>query len=71
MLTTGSIVVFAMVAFVALLGIIGFVHMCKNNCHLKKHRRNCFADLEKEDINEDYGDYYYFDGDRRLDVMEV
>ena len=37
-----------MVAFVALLGIIGFVHMCKNNCHLKKHRCNCFADLEKE-----------------------
>ena len=60
-----------MVAFVALLGIIGFVHMCKNKCHLKKLRCNCRAELEKEDINEDYGDYYYSDGDRRLDVMEV
>jgi len=27
--------------------------------------------FEKEDVNEDYGDYYYSDGDRRLDVMEA
>ena len=28
-------------------------------------------DLEKEDKNLDYGTYYYDDGDRRTDVMEV
>ena len=26
---------------------------------------------EKKDENLDYGTYYYSDGDRRLDVMEV
>ena len=61
-----------MIAFLALLGTIGFVHKCKNNRHLKKHRCNCCADLEspveKEDVNEDYGDYYYSDGERRMDV---
>ena len=33
----------------------------------------CFTcqDLEKEDKNLDYGTYYYDDGDRRTDVMEV
>ena len=58
-----------MVAFVALLGIIGFVHMCKNNCHLKKNIGATALQIWKK--NEDYGDYYYSDGDRRLDVMEV
>ena len=27
--------------------------------------------MEKRDINLDYGTYYYADGDRRTDVMEV
>ena len=27
--------------------------------------------MEKEDENLDYGNYYYADGERRLDVMEV
>ena len=71
LILAGFIVFLAMIAFLALLGTIGFVHMCKYNCHLKKPRCNCCADLEKEDVNEDYGEYYYSDGDRRLDVMEV
>ena len=60
-----------MIAFLALLGTIGFVHMFKHNCHLQKPGCNCCADLEKEDVNEDYGEYYYSDGERRLDVVEV
>ena len=28
-------------------------------------------DIEKEDDNPDYGTYYYTNGDRRQDVMEV
>ena len=71
LIVAGFIVFLAMIAFFALLGTIGFVHMCKHNCHLKKPRCNCCADLEKEDLNEDYGEYYYSDGERRLDVMEV
>ena len=31
----------------------------------------CCVDLEKEDENVDYGAYYYADGERRQDVMEV
>ena len=52
--------------------------MCRTNCEIRKTcckiRETCCPcciDMEKTDTNLDYGDYYYEDGERRQDVMEV
>ena len=41
------------------------------HCKLKRKCLSLCTSLEKEDTNLDYGTYYYADGDRRTDVMEV
>ena len=46
--------------------------MCRTNCcKIRETCCPCCIDLEKTDVNLDYGDYYYEDGERRQDVMEV
>ena len=69
--TSGSIkwiVLYAVVSIFALLTTTGLIYMCHTLCNL---REKCCVDLEKKDDNPDYGEYYYWDGDRRKDVMEV
>ena len=52
--------------------IFGLGYMCRTNCDIqKKCCKCCCVDLEKEDKNLDYGAYYYADGERRQDVVEV
>ena len=51
--------------------IFGLIYMCRTNCEIRKTCCRCCIDLEKTDTNLDYGDYYYEDGERRQDVMEV
>merc|ERR1712032_1759791 len=46
--------------------------MIRTNCEIRqKWCKCCCVDLEKRDRNLDYGNYYYADGERRQDVMEV
>ena len=45
--------------------------MIRTNCKIRQKCCKCCVDLEKEDKNLDYGTYYYADGERRQDVMEV
>ena len=51
--------------------IFGLVYMIRTNCKIRERCCKCCVDLEKEDKNLDYGAYYYDDGERRQDVMEV
>ena len=55
--------------------VLGVVFMCRRtNCEIRrKCCKCCSSDLEteKEDENVDYGAYYFADGERRQDVMEV
>jgi len=52
--------------------IFGVIYMIRTNCKIRQKCCKCCIDLEKEDINLDYGNYYYADaGERRQDVMEV
>jgi len=54
--------------------VLGIVFMCRTYCKIcLKCCKCCSSDLEreKEDENVDYGAYYYDDGERRQDVMEV
>ena len=51
--------------------IFGLGYMCRTNCEIREKCCKCCFNLEKEDENLDYGNYYYADGERRLDVMEV
>ena len=37
----------------------------------KRCKKTARAPVVKEEVNPDYGTYYYADGDRRQDVMEV
>jgi len=67
-MTIGFYIFIGMICFVVALTIGGLVYMCKTNCHCQVQ---CCKDLEKEDKNLDYGTYYYDDGERRTDVMEV
>ena len=67
-----TIVFYAMTSIPVLMTLFGLVYMCRViNCHLKEKCCKCCVDLEKKDDNLDYGTYYYADGDRRLNVMEV
>ena len=67
----GFYIFIAMVCFVVILTIIGFVHMIRHNCHCRV--QCCFTckEEEKEDVNLDYGTYYSQDGERRDNIMEV
>ena len=52
--------------------IFGLIYMCRRNCEIREKCCKCCVDLEKRDINLEYGTYYYADdGERRQDVMEV
>ena len=67
-----TIVYYALISIPVLMTLFGLVYMCRViNCNLKEKCCKCCIDLEKKDDNLDYGTYYYADGDRRLDVMEV
>ena len=67
-----TIVYYILISIPVLFTIFGLIYMCRViNCNLKEKFCKCCVDLEKEDDNLDYGTYYYSDGDRRLDVMEV
>ena len=62
---------YVLISIPIVMTIVGLVYMIRTNCHLKEKCCKCCINLEKEDDNLDYGTYYYADGDRRLDVMEV
>ena len=67
-----TVVYYTLISIPVLFTIVGLIYMCRViNCNLKEKFCKCCVDLEKEDDNLDYGTYYYSDGDRRLDVMEV
>ena len=71
-MTIGLYIFIGMICFVVGLTLGGIIYMLKTNCrHCQV--QCCFTckDLEKEDRNLDYGTYYYDDGERRADVMEV
>ena len=74
----GTIVYYILIAIPIAFTIFGLIYMCRTNCEIRKTcceiRETCCPcciDLEKTDVNLDYGDYYYQDGERRQDVMEV
>ena len=74
----GTIVYYILISIPIAFTIFGLIYMCRTNCEIRKTcceiRETCCPcciDLEKTDVNLDYGDYYYQDGERRQDVMEV
>ena len=71
----GEIVYYTLISIPVLFTIVGLVYMIRTNCVpavREKCCNRCCVDLEKKDVNPDYGDYYYYaDGERRQDVMEV
>ena len=66
-----SIVYYLIVSVPVAFTIFGLGYMCRTNCEIRKKCCKCCVDLEKEDENLDYGAYYYDDGERRQDVVEV
>ena len=54
--------------------LAGLTYMCKKIC-CRNIQEKCYefcSDMEKTDVNTDYGDYYYYaSGDRRRDLNEV
>ena len=66
-----TIVYYTLVAIPVAFTIFGLGYMCRTNCDIRKKCCECCIDLEKEDKNLDYGAYYYDDGERRQDVVEV
>ena len=53
--------------------IFGLSYMIQTNSQIRQKCCKCCVNFEteKEDKNLDYGTYYYDDGERRQDVMEV
>ena len=66
-----TIVYYTLLSIPVMFTIFGLVYMIRTNCALRKKCCKCCVKLEKEDKNLDYGNYYYDDGERRQDVMEV
>ena len=70
-----TIVYYTLISIPVLFTIVGLVYMIRTNCVpavREKCCNRCCVDLEKKDVNPDYGNYYYYaDGERRQDVMEV
>ena len=60
-----------MLCFVGAMTLVGLVIMIRNNCHCKVQCCITCKEDEKTDLNLDYGTYYYDDGERRTDVVEV
>ena len=77
----GTIIYYILISIPVAFTIFGLIYMCRSNRTNREIRKTCreiretcckcCVDLEKEDKNLDYGDYYYEDGGRRQDVMEV
>ena len=66
--TVGPIIFVGMISIVALMTLGGLLYMCKTNCECQ-----CCCkckNLEKMDVNQIYGEYYYDDGRRRATEME-
>ena len=65
--STDSIIVVAMISNVLILVCISVLvfFLCK------RRKKTTIEPVVKEEDNPDYGTYYYADGDRRQDVMEV
>ena len=66
-----TIVYYILVSIPVAFTIFGLGYMIRTNCEIRKKCCKCCVDLEKEDENLDYGAYYYDDGERRQDVVEV
>ena len=66
-----SILYYVLISIPIAMTIVGLAYMVRTTCKLQEKCCKCCINLEKEDQNPDYGTYYYADGDRRLDVMEV
>ena len=64
------IVFYILVSIPGVFFLVGFIYMCRTLC-LPALKEKCCIELEKKDDNPDYGTYYYSDGDRRQDIMEV
>ena len=64
---------YTLVSILVAFTIFGLIYMIRTNCKIRERCCKCCVDLEKEDKNLDYGigAYYYDDGERRQDVMEV
>ena len=60
-----------MLCFVGAMTLVGLVIMIRSNCHFKVQCCITCKEEEKTDFNLDYGTYYYDDGERRTDVVEV
>ena len=68
----GTIVYYSLVSIPVMFTIFGLIYMCRTNCKVReKCCKYCCVNLEKEDTNLDYGSYYYDDGERRQNVIEV
>merc|ERR1719239_644636 len=65
------IVFYTLVSIPVMFTIFGLIYMCRTNCKVREKCCKCCVNLEKEDTNLDYGNYYYADGERTQDVMEV
>ena len=64
------IVFYILVSIPGVFFLVGFIYMCRTLC-LPALKEKCCIELEKKDDNPDYGTYYYSDGDKRQDIMEV
>ena len=70
-MTIGFYIFIGMLCFLAILGLAGLTHMIRNNCRCQVQCcANC-KDLEKRDVNVDYGTYYSDSGERRENIVEV
>ena len=67
---SGQTTIYILVSIAAILILAGFIYMCRTLC-LPSLKEKCCMELEKKDDNPDYGTYYYSDGDKRQDIMEV
>ena len=67
----GTIVYYILISIPVMFTIFGLIYMCRTNCEVRKNCCKCCVDIEKKDVNLDYGTYYDVEGERRLDVMEV
>ena len=62
-------VYYTLISIPSLFTLIGLMYMIQKVCSPKM--RECCLDLEKEDINNEYGTYYDTNGEMRQNVMEV
>ena len=67
----GWYIFIGMLCFVGAMTLVGLVIMIRNNWHFKLQCCITCKEKEKTDLNLDYGTYYYDDGERRTDVVEV